>query len=74
MEKPEQWEQLIEFSEKLSKGVPYLRVDFYIIDGIVCFGEMTFFTWAGFIEFTPPEWDIILGERLKLPEKTISKK
>ena len=69
VELPEQLPEMIGYAEKLSTGIPYARVDFYIIDGQVFFGEMTFFTWAGFIEFTPPEWDRILGDMLILPEK-----
>ena len=69
IEKPAEWEQIIEFSEKLAKDVPYLRVDFYPIDGKLYFGEMTFYTWSGFIKFSPEEWDYKLGEMLILPEK-----
>ena len=67
--KPEKWDEISEFSEKLSKGVPYLRVDTYVIDGRILFGEMTFYTWGGFMEFEPPEWDRKLGDKLKLPCK-----
>lgn len=64
---PEQTEEMIEISEKLGKGIPYVRIDFYIVDGKVMFGEMTFFTWGGFIQFTPEEWDRKLGDMLELP-------
>ena len=42
-------------------------MDTYIIDGRVIVGEMTFFTWAGFMNFNPPEWDKKLGDMLVLP-------
>lgn len=67
--KPAELEQLIETCEKLSKGIPYARVDCYIIDGTVYFGEITFFTWNGFIKFNPPEYDRILGDKITLPGK-----
>ncbi len=70
--KPEQWERLLEISEMVSAGIPYARVDCYIIDGEVVFGEITFFTWSGFIHFVPEEWDLKLGQKLLLPEKVIS--
>ena len=68
-QKPEQWDELIEFCEKLSKDIPYLRVDTYIIDGKILFGEMTFYTWGGIMKFEPKEWDLKLGHMLKLPKK-----
>ena len=70
-EKPEQWEELIELSEKLSAGIPEVRVDFYIINGKVYFGEFTFYTWSGFLHFQPDEWDRKLGDMIVLPEKQI---
>ncbi len=53
LKKPDQWDELLWVCEKLSDGIPYLRVDFYIIDGKILFGEMTFYTWAGFYDFNP---------------------
>lgn len=68
--KPECWNELISLSEKLAVNIPYVRVDWYIEDGQLYFGEMTFYTWGGFIEFTPPEWDLKLGECLRLPKNS----
>ena len=34
---------------------------------------MTFYTWAGFAEFEPWEWNFKLGEWIKLPEKYLNK-
>lgn len=70
-EKPECWDDLIKFSEMLSKESPYLRCDFYIIDNKILFGELTFYTWGGYLVFEPEEQDLILGEMLKLPERLI---
>lgn len=67
LEKPKEWEELISVCEKLSVGVPYLRVDCYIIDGQILFGEMTFYTWGGMMKIEPSEWDRKLGEMLELP-------
>lgn len=46
-----------------------MRVDFYVHDGQIYFGELTFFTWSGFIPFEPPEWDKKIGDMFELPEK-----
>jgi len=63
---PPQAKEIIEYAEKLSEGIPQVRVDFYVINDKVYFGEMTFYTWAGIIEFTPPEWNDIVGSWLDL--------
>ena len=68
-EKPAQMDEIIAYSEKLSKGIPQVRVDWYIVDGHVYFGECTFYTWAGYIKFEPEEQDLVMGEWMKLPER-----
>lgn len=70
-EKPKEMDEIIRISEALSQGIPQVRVDTYVIDGTVYFGEMTFYTWNGFIVFTPEEWDKKLGDMIRLPEKRI---
>lgn len=69
IKKPAQMDEIVRMSEELSKGIPYIRIDWYIIDGHPYFGEFTFFTWAGFLRFCPPEWDKKIGDWIKLPEK-----
>lgn len=66
IEKPKNWHKMIELSEKLSKDIPFVRVDFYEVNGQVYFGELTFFPGAGFEEFTPEKYDEMLGNWLKL--------
>ena len=39
----------------------------YRVNKKLYFGELTFFTCSGFIPFEPIEWDLKLGEMLKLP-------
>ncbi|MBR2948498.1 MAG: glycosyl transferase [Lachnospiraceae bacterium] len=69
--KPENLDEIITFCEKIADGIPYVRVDFYLLDGKIYFGETTFYTWGGFIHFTPEEWDYKLGSMVELPEKHI---
>ena len=64
--KPINYDKMIQFSEQLSKGIPFVRVDFYEINGQLYFGELTFYPGGGFEEFTPEEWDYKLGDFLKL--------
>ena len=67
--KPRKYELMIELAEKLSEGIPFVRVDFYEINGKVYFGELTFFPGSGFEEFTPEKYDRILGDMLELPKE-----
>lgn len=71
IKKPENYNKMIYFAEKLSKKIPFVRVDFYEIDGKLFFGEMTFYPGAGFEKFDPEASDKYLGELLTLPEKTM---
>ena len=67
--KPKCYEEMIILAEKLSKGIPFVRVDFYEINGKVYFGELTFYPGSGFEEFTPRIADYWLGVFIKLPLK-----
>ena len=69
IKKPPFMDRLIELTEKLAEGLPQVRVDWYVIDGKMKFGEMTFYTWSGFLKFEPKEWDLKLGSWFTLPEK-----
>ena len=66
LKKPKNFEKMIEFSEIISKELLFARIDFYNIDGKIYFGEITFYPGSGFEEFTPDEWDLRLGEMIKL--------
>lgn len=73
-QKPMNFDKMKELAEKLSKNIPFLRVDFYEIEGKIYFGELTFFPCSGYIPFEPEEWDQKLGDMLELPkEKKIEK-
>ena len=66
--KPQNFEEMLTVAEKLSKGIPHVRVDLYNCNGKIYFGEMTFFHWSGFVPFEPVEWDYKFGEYLQLPK------
>jgi hypothetical protein len=67
--KPKNYDRMIKISEILSKGIPFVRVDFYEPNGILYFGELTLFPGSGFEEFTPEKYDYLLGSWLKLPKE-----
>lgn len=66
IEKPHNLDKMIEFSKKLSLNIPFLRVDFYEINGNLYFGELTFYPACGFSKFEPEEWDLKLGNLIDL--------
>lgn len=68
-EKPLCFDEMKKLAEKLSKGIPHVRVDFYEVNGRVYFGEMTFYHWSGMVPFNPQEWDEIFGSWIRLPSK-----
>ena len=66
-DKPEDFEQMKDIAQKLSKGFPFVRVDLYSVKEGVYFGELTFYPASGYGHFTPDEWDEKIGEMLTIP-------
>ena len=66
-QKPDEYEELLELSRKLAKNTYQLRVNLYVINHKIYFGELTFFHDSGCCKFNPPEWDKRFGDMLKLP-------
>ena len=67
-EKPEAFETMKRLAAVLSDDLPFVRVDFFYVNGKVYFGECTFYDWGGLQPFSG-NWDKELGELLRLPEK-----
>ena len=65
--KPINLEEMLEYAKKLSKGIPFLRTDFYSINGKIYFSELTFFPGGGMRPYTE-KYDNILGDWIVLPE------
>ncbi|PXV62183.1 teichuronopeptide biosynthesis TupA-like protein [Dysgonomonas alginatilytica] len=64
--KPDNFEEMVDVAEKLSEGFPFVRVDLYNINGRILFGELTFYPWSGYVQFTPDEFDFALGSKFRL--------
>ena len=64
--KPVCYDEMVYLAEKLSAGIPFVRVDFYEINKKVYFGELTFFPGCGTEKFTPSEWDLKLGQMINI--------
>lgn len=64
--KPKELAKILELSKILSKDLPFVRADFYIINQRVYFGEMTFSPAAGMTPFVPNSYDKLFGNWIKL--------
>lgn len=66
VEKPKVLEELLSVAEKLSQDFPYVRVDLYVANNQIYFGELTFRPYGGFMKFVPESFDEELGSYLDL--------
>lgn len=64
---PPCFEEMKSLCRKLSKGIPHVRCDFYIINNRPLFGELTFFDGSGLMKFLDHTWNYKLGAMIKLP-------
>jgi hypothetical protein len=69
VKKPPDLNKMIELAEALCCGIPFLRVDFFVLSGVIYVGELTFSPYAGFVRFKPKRFDATLGEWLILNNK-----
>ena len=65
---PASFEKMIKMARHLAKDFPYVRIDFYDVDGAVYFGEVTQHHGGGGDNMRPFEWDQKFGAMIKLPE------
>lgn len=68
-EKPDAFEEMKNLASKLAEGLPFVRIDFFYVNGNIYFGEFTFYDWGGMRPFADKKWDEKLGSWIKLPEK-----
>lgn len=64
--RPKEFDEMVYVARTLAKGWPFVRVDLYVHDGRVFFGEMTFHPAGGYAPLTPEKWGLQLGELIKL--------
>ena len=64
--RPSSLELMIEYSSILSKGIPYVRVDWYEIDGKPVFGELTLTPCGGFQTDYSYDYLLELGSQMHL--------
>ncbi|RDU22849.1 glycosyl transferase [Anaerosacchariphilus polymeriproducens] len=67
--KPKNYDLMVKISEDFSKGIRFIRIDFYEINGKLYFGEFTFYPGSGLEEFSPEWYDKKFGSWLNLKEE-----
>lgn len=66
IQKPELLDEMLRLAGILSKDMPFSRIDFYIINSKIYFGEITFFPTSGYGAFDPESADEWIGNLLTL--------
>lgn len=66
IDKPSNLAGLIEVAEKLSAPFPIVRVDLYHINGKIYFGEMTFTSLGGMMNFYTQDFLNLLGDKIDI--------
>lgn len=61
IKKPKNHQEIIRVIDKLSEDFNFVRVDLFILDNKIYFGELTFVPTAGYMKFTDPNIDSIWG-------------
>ena len=67
MPKPKCFDKLMEIAGKLGEGQPVSRVDLYVIDDKIYFGEVTMTSQGGYMDFFTQEFLDKMGEHTMLP-------
>lgn len=62
--RPAVLDEMLCCAKKLAEGFKEVRVDFYVINGKLYFGEMTFFSGAGFSRYKPREFEFDMGSKI----------
>ena len=67
-ERPQNFDLMKKLAMRLSANIPFVRIDFFEVDGKVYFGEFTFYDWGGMLPFADEKTDLQLGDLLVLPQ------
>ena len=69
--KPDVFPEMLRIADTLATKIdsPFVRIDLYVINGHVYFGENTFFPNSGFGKFQPEAWNLKMGEMIDLTKK-----
>lgn len=68
-DRPESFGEMVRLAEAISAPFPHVRVDLYNVDGLIRFGELTFFNASGYMLYEPDCFDREIGDRFSLPQR-----
>lgn len=66
IEMPVNFNRMVTIAEDIAKNYPYVRVDFFEVDGKMYYGEITFHDSGGYDKINPFSWDELLGSKMDL--------
>ena len=69
LKKPDQFEKMVKFAEKIASPFPFVRVDLYLINNKIYFSEMTFTPAKGTLIFDDDKADFEIGNWLSINAK-----
>lgn len=72
--KPACYDEILNQAKTLCGDFPFVRCDFYITKDSYRFSEMTFFHWGCSQQYTPIEYDRIIGDMMQLPAQKLIEK
>lgn len=65
-EKPKEFDRMIELSEKLAQNKAHVRIDWFVVNDKLYFGEITFYDGSGYAPFDKEEHDYLIGSWINL--------
>ena len=65
--KPIEYSKMLQIAKTLSTDFAFVRVDLYLSNKKIYFGELTFYPFAGFDTLDLEEWNIKFGDMITLP-------
>ncbi len=67
--RPRNLQRMLDAAARLSEGFPEVRVDFYEVGGKLYFGEMTFASFMGRVDFYTDAFLEEMGDQIVLPQR-----
>ena len=67
IQKPKHFDEMLRIAKTLSRGFPFVRVDFFETDDQLFVAEMTLYPGGGQTPYHPTEFDKELGDLFRLP-------
>lgn len=66
IQRPKHLDEMIAIAKKLSRNVPFVRIDLFEVNEQVYFSEFTLCPASGLMPFVPKEYDRIIGDMLEI--------